>query len=308
MRELFYSCFVFLMAVGSAFGQQEAMIRHSLLVGGVERTYRLYVPASSRTEDARALVMVLHGGGGNAEHAARMSGMNATADREGFLVVYPNGSNRYFRERLLTWNSGNCCGYALDANVDDVAFLRAVIDDVRRRYAIDSTRIFVTGISNGGMMAYRLACELSETIAAIAPVAATMNVSACLPRSPVSVIHFHGTDDEHVRFEGGVPKRQVDSHPRTDTPVKSAVAFWVKHNGCQTEPEVRREREVIIERYGGGKNGSEVVLVTIPGGTHSWPGGSRGWLFGDAPATSISATEMMWEFFRTHPRQVQMYK
>src|SRR4030042_572429 len=131
------------------------------------------------------LVIVLHGGGGNAQSTAGMTGMNVKADSSGVIAVYPNGNGRLSDEKLLTWNAGNCCGYALDNNIDDVAFIRSLIDDLQSKLAIDQSRVYATGISNGGMMSYLLACQLSDKIAAIAPVAGTMGMNSCLPAQPV---------------------------------------------------------------------------------------------------------------------------
>ncbi|HUJ70694.1 MAG TPA: PHB depolymerase family esterase, partial [Verrucomicrobiae bacterium] len=182
----------------------------SLKTGGRDRVYSLHLPPAYDGKHLLPLVIVLHGGGGNAEGAIRMTGFNQKADKEGFVVVYPNGSGR-LKTRLLTWNSGNCCGYALDSGVDDVGFIRALIDELKKTRAVDPQRVYATGISNGGMMTYRLACELSDKIAAIAPVAGALNLENCQPTRPVSVIIFHGTADEHVLYNGGEPIRRVDT-------------------------------------------------------------------------------------------------
>ncbi len=143
----------------------------SLKVGDHERTYLLHLPLAFDGKRSLPLVVVLHGGGGNAPGAVDMTGFSEKADKEGFVVVYPNGSGR-LKNRLLTWNSGNCCGYALDSSADNVGFIRVLIDELEKTRAIDPKRVYATGMSNGGMMTYRLACELSDKIAAAAPVAA----------------------------------------------------------------------------------------------------------------------------------------
>lgn len=272
-------------------------------VGGRKRTYLLHLPTNYDGKSRMPLVVVLHGGGGNAQNAPVMTGMSAKADAAGFIAVYPNGSGLLSDDRLLTWNAGNCCGYALDNNIDDVAFIRSLIDNLQGKLAIDPARIYATGISNGGMMSYLLACQLSDKIAAIAPVAGAMSMNSCIPTYPVSVIIFHGTADEHVLYNGGKPLKQADKqHPRIDKPVSYAVEFWVKANGCNPTPQKEAKGNIIKETYSGGKNGTEVVLYTIVGGKHSWPGGSRGWLGGDEPAKEISATDLMWDFFARHPK------
>src|SRR5208283_5330998 len=233
--------------------------------------------------------------------AARLTGNSEKADQEGFVVAYPNGSGR-LKTRLLTWNSGNCCGYAMDQNVDDVGFIRALIDELVKTRAIDPRRVYVTGMSNGGMMTYRLGCELSDKIAAIAPVAGALNVEACQPANPVSVIIFHGTADEHVLYNGGEPIKKVDRHARVDKSVSYAVSFWVKHDGCSETPQRSEKGSVRTDIYGGGKGGAEVVLYTVNGGGHAWPGG-QAYLLGTEPTREISATDLMWDFFVRHPKK-----
>ena len=263
----------------------------SLQVDGRERTYLMHLPPVYDGKHPLPLIIVLHGGGGNAQGAVRMTGFNRKADKEGFVVVYPNGSGR-LKARLLTWNSGNCCGYALDNNIDDVGFIRTLVDELVRTRGIDPKRVYATGISNGGMMAYRLACEVSDKIAAIAPVAGALNLENCRPAGPVSVIIFHGTADEHVRYDGGEPIRRADTHMRVDKPVSYAVSFWVKRNGCSETPQRGEKGSIRTQIYGGGKDGAEVALYTINGGNHAWPGGEAS-LLGAEPTKEISATDLM---------------
>lgn len=272
-----------------------------LTVGQRERTYLLHLPPAYDGRRALPLVIVLHGGGGNAEGAVRMTGFSKKADKEEFVVAYPNGTGR-LKTRLLTWNSGNCCGYALDSDVDDVGFIRALIDELVKTRAIDSRRVYLTGMSNGGMMAYRLGCELSDKIAAIAPVAGALDVENCQPANPVSVIVFHGTADEHVLYNGGEPIQKVDRHFRVDKSVAYAVSYWVKENGCSETPQRSEKGNIRAEIYSGGKDGAEVVLYTVNGGGHAWPGGES-YLLGAEPTKEISATDLMWNFFIRHPKK-----
>ena len=170
---------------------------------GLERSYILHVPSAYDKTHPLAVVLVFHGGGGNAENTVNTSEFNKQADKSGFLAVYPNGSGR-LGDKILTWNGGTCCGFALEHNIDDVGFVRAILKDLQSIAEIDSKRVYATGISNGGIMAYRLACEASDVIAAIGPVAGTQNFTPCEPNQPVSVIHFHGTDDQHLPYAGGI--------------------------------------------------------------------------------------------------------
>jgi polyhydroxybutyrate depolymerase len=263
----------------------------SLDVGGRTRTYLVHVPPRYDGKARLPLVFVLHGGGQSPESAERMSGMSAKADKEDFIAVYPSGTGRI--SSMPTWNSGNCCGYAMLNNVDDVGFLRALIGKLEQDYSIDPKRIFVTGISNGGMMCYRAACNLADEIAAIAPVEGAQNLD-CRPSGPVSVIVFHGTADRLVPFEGGTTRYQLG--PRlTDNSVANAVAFWVKHDGCAPAPKHEEAGDLRIDLYSGCKNGAGVALYTIQGGRHAWPGHPMS-------RNSVPATDLIWTFFAQHPK------
>ena len=275
---------------------------NSISIGGRMRTYLLHIPPAYDHAKPLPLVIVLHGGGGNARSMAHITDFSRKADREGFIVVYPNGTGR-LKTRLLTWNAGNCCGYAHDKNVEDVEFIRTLIEKLEQAIKIDTRRIYATGISNGGMMTYCLACRLSDKIAAIAPVAGALNIE-CEPIRSVSVIIFHGTDDKDVLYRGGKPIRKWDWHDRSDTPVYSAVDFWIINNGIKGIPATSEKGNVLIQTYAGGKNDSEVVLVTIKGGGHAWPGGWKAWFLGDEPIGEINATDMIWEFFKKTSKNV----
>jgi polyhydroxybutyrate depolymerase len=271
----------------------------SLTFAGRERAYLAHLPPAIGNSPL-PLVIVLHGGGGNAESAAKMTGMNALADNENFIVVYPDGTGK-LNDLLLTWNSGNCCGYALDNQIDDVDFIRALIEKLARDYPIDARRVYATGISNGGMMSYRLACELSDKLAAIAPVAGALNVE-CKPAQPVSVIAFHGTNDQNVPYNGGIGAKGIDPHPREDKSVAYAMTFWAQFDKCAPMPARDERGNIVHNTYANCANGAGVELYTIKGGGHAWPGGDRLTLLLDAPTKEISATELMWQFFRQHPK------
>lgn len=272
---------------------------YALTIQGRRRTYLLHHPASHPDASRLPLVLVLHGGMGTARGIQRVSGMNAAADREGFIAAYPQGSSWGGRGRG-TWNAGGCCGYAMHQQVDDVAFLRAVIDDIERRDRTDPARVYVTGISNGGMMAYRMACEAAERISAIAPIAGAMHAPSCAPTHPVALAIFHGTADRHVPYEGG--RGRAARQERVDPSVASAVAFWTAHNRCAAPAEAALRGAVEQETYRGCDGGIEVTLYRLIGQGHAWPGGRRSWWLGDRPSRALSATDTMWEFFRRHRR------
>lgn len=264
------------------------------------RTYVLHVPPLYDASQPVAVVFSFHGGGGNAEHQRAMSDFAALADQEGFLVVTPNGSGR-LPNMLLTWNGGTCCAYAREHEVDDVGFFRAMVADLAGVVNLDMTRIYATGLSNGAIMSYRLACEASDLVAAIGPVAATLNYPACEPAHPVPVVHFHGLLDENVPYEGGYGAGIEDEVWFTSVP--DTVAFWVAHNGCQTTPVIEEGGHIRHEVYAGCAQDATVELYTITDGGHAWPGGNPSRRPGaDEPTTEISATAVMWDFFTQHTR------
>ena len=263
------------------------------------RFYTLHTPPQYDGTRPTPLVIVLHGGAGNRENVMRMTGMNKKADQEGFLVLYPAGTG-FFKNRVLTWNAANCCGYAKRNHVDDVAFIRAVLDTVDAHYKIDPKRIYATGISNGGMLAYKLACQLSDRIAAIAPVAAAFNEQECQPEEPISVLIFHGKLDQHILYDGGPSPKSKQG--RFDQSITQTMAFWIHQNDSKALSTYQHHRFVAKEVYSEGTNGTAVVLYTITNGGHAWPGGRKSYFFSDEPSHEISATDVIWEFFKDHPK------
>lgn len=257
------------------------------------RHYILYVPDTYSPASKSDLIVVLHGGGGNGSQAEEMTGFSSRAKRDGFLVLYPYGTGMRFAKRFLTWNAGNCCGVAREKNVDDVAFLRRLIQNVKREYAV--RRVYVAGMSNGGMMAYRLACEASDLIDGIAPVSGAMNVAECHPTRPLDVIIFHGRADQHVLYQGGRPTKNMDSTDRIDRSVAYAEAFWKKQNRCDGRTV---EKNGTVERVSYRCSGARLTVISIDGEGHTWPGGKKGRLRADRPTDAISATDTILQFWR----------
>ncbi|MDQ1256032.1 MAG: polyhydroxybutyrate depolymerase [Candidatus Hydrogenedentes bacterium] len=275
---------------------------------GLERVYHVYVPDSYDGDQALPVVVFIHGTLVNWWQMSLLSGFNRVAEREGFIVVYPEGVN-------MEWNDGRGVPYLPwnETGIDDVGFVDAMLDALAAEYSIDEKRVYATGISNGAMMAHRLACELTERFAAIAPVSGTMPEllhETCAPSRPIPVLMFHGTLDPLVPWEGG----GVFGLPvwGLQLSVEDTVAFWVEHNGCGATPEVTWEpnRELLDltqvwrEHYSGGLEGSEVVLYGIENGGHTWPGGfayERQWIMGRV-SVDVDATEIVWDFFAEHPK------
>lgn len=284
----------------------------TLRIEGIERYYVVHVPPG---EPARAMPVVLafHGGGGNARQFQRSAGLDEVADREGFLVVYTAGTGPR-RDRLLTWNAGvDCCGLAHEREMDDVAFTRAVVEDLARAARIDRSRVFATGHSNGAMMAYRVAVEAPDLVAAIAPVGGAMQLGDLTPRSPVPVLHIHSVDDPRAPYEGGLgpPFPLTDNRVR-HAAVEGGLARWRAANRCTDEPVVAERRP-----DGGGTDASghraehlvwsdcasgvPVELWRMHGPGHAWPGAEVGRLqeriVGEG-TTVLSAAEEAWRFFQ----------
>ena len=203
-----------------------------------ERSAIVHVPPHAIDKRDISVVLNFHGGGGHGANEQEYSLMDRLADRETFVAVYPNGSGR-FGKRLLTWNAGTCCAYAVINNVDDVGFVRALISKLAESIPIDRRRIYATGLSNGAMMSHRLAAEAGDLIAAVAPVAGGMVVPGMKSTRPVPVMHIHSVDDPRALYAGGLgppfplTKSQV-FHPNID----QMIARWVKYNGCSAEPAV----------------------------------------------------------------------
>lgn len=260
----------------------------AISVNGLARSYFVHLPAGYHGHSPLPLVLVLHGATESPEGIEQLSGMSAEADKEQFIAVYPRGTGR-----LPTWNVGNCCGYALQNRVDDVAFLRSLIGKLGQDYSIDPKRIFAAGISNGAMMSYRLACELSDKIAAVAPVEGAQNVP-CQPSNPVSLIIFHGTADYLVPYNGGSTPFQIGPK-RFDTSVADALAFWVKRNGCVDTPAHDETAAFRAMKYSDCTSGRAVQLYAIQGGHHMWPGAALS-------GNTVPATDLIWSFFAQHPK------
>ena len=275
----------------------------SVDVDGRTRTYRVHVPPRYDPKNPTPVVLAYHGALMNGSAMSTLSGLNKKSDEALFLAVYPNGNGT--GERMLVWNAGESWEKPEDDKRDDVAFTARLLDDLETVAAVDAKRVYATGMSNGAMMSYRVAAELSDRIAAIAPVGGTMAIKTALPKRPVPVIHFHGTEDRLVPYKGpdGVAKRLALFKSVDDT-----MQIWVKINGCPVDavtallPNAADDgTTVTCKTWGPGKNGTEVVLYIVEGGGHTWPGRPRPHKLLGKTTTDISANDLIWEFFSKHP-------
>jgi len=273
----------------------------TLKVDGQDRSYRVHIPKKYDGKTPTPVVLALHGAAMNGPMMVAFCGLNKKADEAGFIAVYPSGTGTGI---FLIWNAG---GFASKDRADDVAFIRALLDDLTGVVKVDPKRVYATGISNGGMMCYRLAAELSDRIAAVAPVAGTMAIEKASPKRPVPIIHFHGTADTLVPFNGQGKGIDAAKFMRFKS-VEDSILTWVKIDGCDEKPEMvslpdTAKDGTTIERktYGHGKDGAEVVLFVIKGGGHTWPGEEPPIGFIGKSTKNIAANDLLWDFFQKHP-------
>jgi len=275
--------------------------RFTLQHGGLARMYRVHVPASYNPARPAPLLVALHGGGGNMDHQAtdEYYGLISKSEEEGFIAVFPNGYSKLASGKFATWNAGECCGGARDANVDDVGFIRKAVDSVMRQLNVDRQRVYAAGMSNGAMMSYRLACEAGDLFKAIAAVAGTDNTRSCRPAHPVAVLHIHAKNDTHVLFTGGAGPDAAEKSKVTDfKSVPDTVDKWMRLNACGSNPPRRviEKRVAYCEVHSPCAGGTQVQLCVTQEGGHSWPGGRKP-RRGDQPSRAISANDVMWDFF-----------
>ncbi len=288
--------------------------RDTMTFGGFKRSWLIHVPLSFSISKSMPLLIVLHGGGGTAMNMVKLTleGFDRLSDQKGFVVVYPEGIDKH-------WNDGRNSKVAdsENENIDDVGFISALIDNLIKKMSIDPRRVYATGMSNGAIMSYRLACELSNKIAAIAPVAGNIPVNlipGCSSSQPVSVLAINGTKDPLVPFAGGEvtgPFGMKKMGKVLSAP--ESVIFWARKNNCSMtplityEPDINPDDGTLIKKevYNNGKNNSEVIFYIIEGGGHTWPGGNQylGENIVGRTNRDINADEVIWSFFEKHTLQ-----
>jgi polyhydroxybutyrate depolymerase len=267
----------------------------TMQVNGLNRSYIVNLPPAYYEDTTTyAMVIGLHGTGGNAKQFEEAYGFSKKADEAGFIAVYPNGVVSDRAISLRTWNAGSCCDFAMKNGIDDVAFISNLIDKMTASYRIDHRRVYVTGMSNGGMMLYRLAAELSNKIAAIAPVSGSMVYSPAAGQArPMPILHLHSVLDQIVPYNGG-SNRFGYYFP----PVDSVLRVWAQRDRCIADEQVLvdDERYKLVQWVN--ENGDPFIVhyVTKDGG-HSWPGGKQARQGADLPSTVINANDLIWDFF-----------
>jgi polyhydroxybutyrate depolymerase len=270
---------------------------------GLERTFRVYLPSSYDSSIPAPVVLLFHGGFGTAAQVEASSRLLEVAEVEGFVVI--SGDGVAGPGNVRTWNAGRCCGYAEEQDIDDVGFVAALLDHVEADLCVDLRRVYAAGMSNGGLLSHRLACDLADRVRAVAPVSGTDMTSPCHPARPVPVFESHGSLDANIPFEGGLG---CGAATVAFTSVPSTIERWRGRDACSASVTASvRDGEAACTTYGKCAAGVEVELCVVEGGGHQWPGGLP-------PATSgfpgcpfgyqradFSASRSMWEFFSTHP-------
>ncbi|MEZ4307243.1 MAG: PHB depolymerase family esterase [Polyangiaceae bacterium] len=255
---------------------------------GEERKADVHVPAGYEPSAPTMLVLNFHGYLSDPAQEADITKMTAASDERGFIVAYPAGL-------IASWNAGVCCGSAASTGLDDVGFVSALIDELASQYCVDPKRVFVTGMSNGGFLSNRLGCELADKIAAIAPVAGVIGVpeEECAPSRKMPVMHFHGTSDLLVPYDGNPFIGYIS--------VAESVGRWRKIAGCgASEQTVYDKGDSQCVSANGCDDGVEVILCTVDGGGHQWPGGGS-FPGGGKTTQDLDATDAMLDFFEKHP-------
>jgi len=300
IKNTIYSLIIMVVFLAASFSKD---IDGTIMIDGLEREYILHLPKNYGAESL-PLLMVFHGGGGNAGQMKNHVKFNKLSDKENFIVVYPNAVDK-------NWNDGRI-GEKLPMQRDDVEFISNLIDTLASKYKVDSKRIFSTGISNGGFFSIYLAYKLSNKILAIAPVTANIAVNLAdefKPEYPVSILLINGTKDPLVKYDGGAVGFGEDGFGRGESvSTERTIQIWTKNNGCGQNPvtedifnkDHKDGCKAVKYTYSGCKDGTEVILVKIEGGGHTWPGASQYLpkIIVGTVCKDFNATEMIWEFFK----------
>ena len=283
MKNYYLTIFLILMTSG-IFAQYD-----SIPYDGDYRTYLLHLPSGYTGISDLPLIVAMHGGFGNAYNMETISELSIKADAEHFIVVYPEGVKGGFLN-ASSWNAGWCCGFASSSNVDDVGFIDSLLNTLIGDYSIDTNRIYATGMSNGGFMSYRLACELSDRIAAIAPVECSMTMTSCTPNRVVPIIHFHSYLDTHIPYDGGIGSGPSNHY---NPPIDSVLNVWASNNSCGIlNDTIINNAQYTLTKWTDCDCETEIHCYITQDGGHSWPG-----VGGSA---YINATDLMWTFFQQY--------
>jgi len=269
----------------------------SLQSGGYTRSYLLNLPPNYNDSSNFALVIALHGLAGTASQMERDYKLTAKSNSAHFVIVYPEGVPSDGLLGIQTWNAGTCCDFAMEHNIDDVQFIRQLIQKLTAAYKINTKKIYATGMSNGAMMTYRLGCELSQQLAAIAPVSGTLlTTQLCQATRAVPLLHIHSALDTKVPYAGGYGLAQYYFPP-----VDSALKVWAAIDRCNPAPQLVTDAPLYTQtQWINCSGGSTIQRYLTKDGGHSWPGGLQARAGADEPSAAFDATDLIWEFFKKY--------
>lgn len=281
----------------------------NVTVNGQIRSYIVHVPTSYHSKNPVPVVIFFHGAGGTAENAMRETGLTVTADKHGFIVVFPEGTPYdtslppSFEKNPQKWNAGSGGVTTAKNERDDIAFVTKILDDLKKQVSLDERRLFATGFSNGASMAFRVGIELNNRIAAIAPVSGLLRIENPKLENPISLLYIIGTEDPLIPLEGGevtLPWGVKEKRP----PIADSLKTWLQAVECTAAPKILQDEEgVKIVHYGPCKRGAVVEVYIIQGMGHTWPGKVSRLpksVVGNS-TTKIDANEVIWDFFKQHP-------
>jgi polyhydroxybutyrate depolymerase len=306
----------------------------SLTHNGLNRKYIAHVPGSYDSKMGVPLVIAMHGGLGSATSSPDYFELNPKADKEGFIVVYPEGTGiDLLGKHFGSWNAGRCCNPAMNNRVDDVGFIDKMIDKLSSDFNINAKMIYATGFSNGGMMSFRLACELSDKIAAVAPSGSAGNFDACQPLRKVPILYIQGKQDPCSPYEGGICGGCANEYiSKLGIPVKNTgkwdclsipeyIKGWAERNGCSDNIKITYQNGgAQCATYQECDEHSDITSCVIDEHGHTWAGkktygtdacnnfpNSKActiWKKGVGPLSQdLIANDQIWKFFKTHPLQ-----
>lgn len=259
-----------------------------VVVQGQARAYFIYIPEALNLTQPTPALFVFHGYGEDGLQALAYTGFDEIAAAQGFIAVYPNGTGLGTND--LSWNAGGCCGYAAIGNVDESSFVRSILSDLKGIATVDPKRVYATGFANGGMLSYRLGCEMSDVFAAVAPVAGDLfYYGSCQLQEPVSLIHVHGLGDKVIPYGGTSLPGFGEQYP----PVSYGIATWAQLDGCMSVPQVTQQGNTTLTAYTSCHGGSAVELYAVRGFGHAWP---------TADQAGGLSSQVIWEFLAAHPR------
>lgn len=284
----------------------------SVMHDGLKRSYFVHIPKEWNKKSSLPVLFLFHGGGGNARQALFSYGLQQKSDEENFLLVVPNGTGPS-ETVLLTWNVSFGFGQSHINKIDDLGFIKKLLEIIEKDYPVDPDRIYATGISNGGVLCHWLAAQPWNKFAAIAPVVATVGGKDAgesgfhmppVPSTPVSVLMLNGELDDHIPLTGGRQRKSVSAAKEVISASESA-RFWVEANRCNSVPEISSDvsRQATTIRYGHGRSGTEVLLTILHNQGHAWPGSGYAPLkYSDQPSEVFPGNDIIWDFFKSHPR------